>query len=157
MRTRPAKFTVGTWVWCFIPRLRPKRSHKWQSFYEGPFLVTKELGAVNVEIQRTSRSRPTVVHIDKLKPCYTQGLRSWLLQDDDQSATEQPLDQDISWHNAEAGTLDGNEHDYNSDGESERIRSQSSATDQSDEEAGSNSGVPAQRPKRIVRRPARFC
>jgi len=81
-----------------------------------------------------------------------------LPQDDDQSATEQPpLDQDISLPDAEAGTLDGNEHDYNSDEESERIRPQSSVTDQSDEEAGSNSGVPAQRPKRIVRRPARFC
>jgi len=154
MRIRPVKFTIGTWVWCFIPRRRPKRSHKWQSFYEGPFLVTKELGAVNVEIQRTARSRPTVVHIDKLKPCYTQGLRSWLLQANDHSATEQ---QDTLRHVTEAVAPDCSEHGDNTDRESEISRAQDVTTDQSDDERAAVNDTPAQLPKRLIRRPARFC
>ena len=83
MRTRPSAFKPGTFVWCLVPRRRRGRSHKWQSFYEGPFLVTRQLGPVNAEIQRSSSSRKLVVHVDKLKPCFSPGLQSWLPQPSD--------------------------------------------------------------------------
>ena len=77
-RTRPRTFKRRIFVWCYILRRRRNLNHKWQSFYDGPFLIVRELGEVNVEIQRTTRSRESVVHIDKLKPCLMEGRRSWL-------------------------------------------------------------------------------
>ena len=70
LRSRPQKFTVGAQVWCLVPRLRPGRYRKWSSPYEGPFVVTRILGPVTYEIQRNPRSKPRVVHVDKLKPCW---------------------------------------------------------------------------------------
>jgi hypothetical protein len=78
MRTRPHKYPAGTWVWYFVPRRRQGRSHKWESFGQGPFLVVQELGPVTVVIQRSEKARRIVTHIEKLKPCCTEGLRSWL-------------------------------------------------------------------------------
>lgn len=82
MRTRPREFHVGTWVWCLVPRLRSGRYRKWQSPYHGPFLVIKQLGPLNYLIQRTARSKPWTVHVDKLKECLSAaGLSSWLPTD----------------------------------------------------------------------------
>ena len=78
MRVRPAQYPVGTWVYYYLPRRRIRRSRKWQRFYEGPFLVTKLLGPVNAEIQRSRQSKPIITHIDKLKLCHQPGLQSWL-------------------------------------------------------------------------------
>ena len=40
---------------------------KWRRQYEGPYLVTRILSPLTVEIQRSAKSRPKKVHIDKLK------------------------------------------------------------------------------------------
>ncbi len=78
MRVKPTKYAVGTWVWFQTLRRRQGLSHKWQDKYDGPYLVVKESGPVNVAIQKSPRSHPFYVHIDKLKPCFSTGLRSWL-------------------------------------------------------------------------------
>jgi hypothetical protein len=78
LRTRPREFPVGTWVWCLVPHLRSGRYRKWQSPYHGPFLVVKQLGSLNYVIQRTARSKPWTVHVDKLKECVSAGTASWL-------------------------------------------------------------------------------
>lgn len=70
LRTRPQEFQVGSWVWVFVPRKRVGRYPKWQSFYQGPYQVQKQLGPVNYVVQRNQRSRPWTVHVDKLKPCH---------------------------------------------------------------------------------------
>jgi len=69
LRQRPQPFTVGTRVWCLLPRLHQGRYRKWQSMYEGPFVVTRTLGPVTYEIRKSPKSRPWTVHVDKLKPC----------------------------------------------------------------------------------------
>ena len=69
LRVRPHTFEVGSYVWCLVPRRRPNRYQKWQSLYEGPFKVTRQLGPVTYEIQKNGRSKPWVVHVDKLKLC----------------------------------------------------------------------------------------
>lgn len=78
LRVKPNKYAVGTWVWYLTLRRRPRLSPKWQDKYDGPYLVVKEAGPVNVAIQRSARSCMFYVHIDKLKPCYTPGLQSWI-------------------------------------------------------------------------------
>ena len=67
LRSRPQQYEIGSRVWCLIPRLHHGRYRKWASPYEGPFTVTKILGPVTYVIQKTSRSKPRVVHVDKLK------------------------------------------------------------------------------------------
>ena len=78
MRVRPQTFKTGTWVWYFIPRRRQGRCPKWESFGQGPYLVIRELGTSNVVIQSSPRAKPIIVHTDKLKQCFTEGLTSWL-------------------------------------------------------------------------------
>lgn len=70
LRSKPCEFPVGSWVWVFVPRKTTGRYIKWQSRYQGPFEVKKQLGPVTFLVQRTPRHKPWTVHIDKLKPCY---------------------------------------------------------------------------------------
>ena len=84
LRARPQAFAVGSWVWCLVPRRRQGRYRKWQCLYEGPFQVIKVLGPVTYQIQRTARSSPWTVHVDKLKPCHTE------TPDDPATAAEPP-------------------------------------------------------------------
>jgi len=128
MRSRAQIYNVGDWVWCLSPRHKMKRGSKWRSPYEGPFLVTNRLGPVNIEIQRSAKSRPTVVHIDKLKPCHLTGLNNW--RNDMENCND---------------TVPG----FTSSGDD-------SAADQTSDEANSNDDHTVRRPKRVVQKPLRF-
>ena len=79
IRVRPRRYEVGDWVYYFNPRRFVGRQDKWRRKYDGPFLVTKVIGAVNVMLQRTKRSKPFCVHLDKLKPYTGESVPvSWL-------------------------------------------------------------------------------
>ena len=69
LRLHIQSFKPGDSVWYFYPRRRMGRSPKWQKWYTGPYLVVERVGPVNYKIQRTKRSVPIVVHVDKLKLC----------------------------------------------------------------------------------------
>ena len=53
LRSRRHDFPIGSWVWVLVHRRRQGRYHKWQSLYQGPFLVTHQLGPVNYRVQRS--------------------------------------------------------------------------------------------------------
>ena len=78
LRARPVEIKVGDWVYVYSPRRYVGRNVKWQHFYSGPFLVTKQLGPVNFVVQRTARSLSQVVHVDKMKRCLGSTPVSWL-------------------------------------------------------------------------------
>jgi len=78
IRVRIAEFTVGDWVWYLYPRRYRSRSPKWQKNYTGPYLITRVIEPVNYVLQKTARSKPFVVHADKLKRCYGVTPRSWI-------------------------------------------------------------------------------
>ena len=147
MRIRPRNFERGAWVWCLIPRRRPGRGAKWTSFYQGPFLVTKRISDLNMEIQRSRRAKPMIVHVDKLKPCYTPGLSNWILDPstdiggNNRNASPQPME---SPHRVSSP-------DRSSDGE----REDESIPDATSE--GNGDDTDDQRPRRQIRKPARFC
>jgi len=71
-------FTVGQWVWYFYPRRRVRLSPKWQKWYCGPFLIIREIDSHTMVFQRSRRSKPMVVHRDKLKPCLSETPVSWI-------------------------------------------------------------------------------
>ena len=86
LRVRPLKFHRGDWVLYFSPRSVQGRQQKWQRKYS-PYLVIRELPPVNYLIQRSSRSRPIIAHVDKLKSWATDHPpQSWLKFGDDSPA-----------------------------------------------------------------------
>ena len=68
----------ATWVWLYSPRRYSGRCPKWQRLYSGPYLVVKQLGAVNVVLQKTARTKRFVSHVDKLKRCLSATPASWV-------------------------------------------------------------------------------
>ena len=82
LRVNETSFTVGSFVWYYTPRRYQGRSPKWQKNYGGPFLITERRGPVNYVLQKSKSSKPFVTHIDKLKYCYLEGLKSWLGNDE---------------------------------------------------------------------------
>ena len=76
------QFSPNTWVWYYNPRRYQGRSPKWQSYYTGPYLITKLIPPVNCILQRTGTSKPFVVHYDKLKVIHGVTPQSWLTSDD---------------------------------------------------------------------------
>ena len=54
------------------------KSQKWQKNYTGPFLIVRVIGPVNYVLQKSQKSKPFVVHADKIKLCYGSTPVSWL-------------------------------------------------------------------------------
>ena len=76
LKVRPARFAPGDRVWYFTPRRYQGRSPKWMRMFTGPFTVVEQIGLVNFRIKKSRQSRPFVVHVDKLRHCYPEGLDS---------------------------------------------------------------------------------
>ena len=93
IRVRHQEFQVGDWVWYWYPRRYSSRSPKWQKNYIGPFLIVRKIEPVNFVLQRSSRAKPFVVHVNKLKKCFGQTPTSWLDDGSDHSCEEGPADQ----------------------------------------------------------------
>jgi len=86
IKARDVEFHVGEWVWYWYPRRYPSRSPKWQKNYNGPYLIVRKIEPVNVVLQRSSRSKPFVVHINKLKKCLGETPCSWLISESSSQA-----------------------------------------------------------------------
>jgi len=54
------------------------RSLKWQKCYTGPYLITRKIEPVNFVLQRSEKTKPFVVHLNKLKTCHDPTPASWL-------------------------------------------------------------------------------
>ena len=78
IRVKPAKYALGQWVYYFNPRRFKGRQDKWSRKYTGPFCIVKVLGPVNVELQLTKRSKPFITHIDKVKPYLGESPKGWV-------------------------------------------------------------------------------
>ena len=92
MRVRPKLYQVGQWVYYYCPRKFTGRSPKWQRMYTGPFLIIKEMGPVNMQLQASPRAKPFICHIDKLKACLGTTPKAWVrLGTDGRVETEEPV------------------------------------------------------------------
>jgi hypothetical protein len=78
IHVKEVKYKVGDWVYYYNPRRYRGKSPKWQRLFTGPFLVTRVIAPSNYALQKTQRSKPFVVHCDKLKTCYDNHGESWL-------------------------------------------------------------------------------
>ena len=89
LRVRPNKFSQGDWVYYYYPRLRSGRKTKWARFYTGPFLIVQALSPILYRIQKSARSNPMVVHVDKLKSFYGKTPNNWITEVE-RNSTEVP-------------------------------------------------------------------
>jgi len=74
---KPSRFEVGQWVWYFNPRKLRGKQMKWTQQYEGPYLILRMLLPLVAKIQQSSRTKPKIVHIDKLKKYEGEEPRMW--------------------------------------------------------------------------------
>src|SRR6218665_1787640 len=74
LRVRRAEFSAGDRVWYYTPRRYKGKSPKWQRMCTGPFMVERQVGPVNYQIRKSTSSRPFIVHVDKLRSCFGEGL-----------------------------------------------------------------------------------
>jgi len=81
IRCKGTRFSVEEWVWYWYPRRYRSKSIKWQQCYTGPYLIVRLIEPVNCVLQHSSKSRPFVVHFEKLKKCYAPMPVSWLQEE----------------------------------------------------------------------------
>ena len=72
-------------MYYYYPRRYKGRSPKWSRMYTGPFLITRVMQTCDYVLQKSARSKPFVAHADKLKKCYGETPKSWLLDEDEPS------------------------------------------------------------------------
>ena len=77
VKVKPAQFEIGQNVWYYYPRRYTSRSPKWSKNYDGPFVITKVIPPCNYIIQRNKRSKPQVVHQEKLKVYHAPNPANW--------------------------------------------------------------------------------
>ncbi|XP_064462662.1 uncharacterized protein LOC135373374 [Ornithodoros turicata] len=68
LRANGGGFSEGQLVWLYNPVRRRGLSPKFQRPWQGPFTVMKRLNDVVYRLRRPGRSRPVVVHLDRLAP-----------------------------------------------------------------------------------------
>jgi len=74
---KPSRFEAGQWVWYFNPRKLQGKQMKWTQQYEGPYLILDIPTSVIAKIQQSSRTKPKVIHIDKLKKFEGEAPKVW--------------------------------------------------------------------------------
>ena len=76
--TKLQKFEKGSAVWLHNPRRVKGLCPKLQSNWEGPYVVTHKLNDVIYRIQKGPKTKPKVVHQDRLKPYLGENIPDWL-------------------------------------------------------------------------------
>ena len=73
-------FQCGDPVWLHKPRQKKPRTLKLPKPWEGPYLVTSRLDDLIYRIQKGPRSKPIVVHVNRLKNYQGNSFDNWLAE-----------------------------------------------------------------------------
>jgi len=65
---RPKQFEENEEVLLFDPCKKRGKFTKWSVTWVGPFQVKKPLNSCNYVLQKSAKSRPFVVHVDRMRP-----------------------------------------------------------------------------------------
>ncbi|KAK9874500.1 hypothetical protein WA026_002851 [Henosepilachna vigintioctopunctata] len=74
LKANSVRFKEGDLVWLYNPQRKKGLSPKLTQAWEGGYKVTKRMNDVVYRIQRTPRSKPKVVHLDRLAKYYEGSL-----------------------------------------------------------------------------------
>lgn len=83
LRVKPARFHVNQWVWYYYPRKRPGIKDKWAKWFTGPYKIIQQVGPVLYKIQKSPRSQPLLVYVDKLKAYAGEPPKDWTVPEVD--------------------------------------------------------------------------
>ena len=153
LKLHPKEYNVGDFVYFYYPRKYANRSPKLQRLYKGPYKVIEKLGPVNVKIQITPRSKPFVVHIDKLKSYYGEVPRAW-----DKAEENAPQINDNFPTSEDSSISSSSDNDMLPAAILTQTEEAQLRGEQQEEETDieSSSGEQQRRPKRKIHKPARY-
>lgn len=78
------KFTLGDRVWLLVPAIKPGTSRKFARLWQGPFVIEQKLSDVVLRVCETVPPyRQQIVHVNRVKPCYTRPVRLTSVPEDD--------------------------------------------------------------------------
>ena len=82
------RFNRGDAVWLHNPKKKEGRSPKLQNnVFEGPFLIISRLDDVTYRIQKGVKTKPKVVHHNRLKPYEGTNIPTWLVDKSTEETT----------------------------------------------------------------------
>ena len=76
-KVKPSRFEEESGIWLHNPRKKKGRSLKLSKHWEGPYMVIKHLNDAVVRINRNARSKPKVVHVNRLKTYQGPQVFEW--------------------------------------------------------------------------------
>lgn len=63
-------FQIGDRVWLFVPAVTTGRTKKFASFWRRPYTIIDKTSPVNYKIQLIGGTTTSIVHRNRLKPCF---------------------------------------------------------------------------------------
>ena len=75
---RSVKFNVGELCYFYSPRLFGGRGRKFHNQTTGPWKIIRKVNDVNYSIQKTPKSKATIVHVDKIMKYFGKVPKCWL-------------------------------------------------------------------------------
>ena len=81
------------------PNEKKGLSYKLRNHWRGPFLIVKKISDVTYRIQESLKSKPKVVHSDRLKPYLGKNKPNWNIND---NVRNEPFEKDIA---SDRGTI----------------------------------------------------
>ena len=114
-RVNYATFKRGDFVWLFSPQKLKGICPKLQRSWTGPYLVIHKLSDAIYRIQKSPRTTPKVIHLNRLRRYRGEELRSWI-------SSEEPLIEVLEEETTnDVVTIKPERHSSDSDSESESL------------------------------------
>ena len=90
------KFRVEEFVWLHNPAKKPGICKKLTLPWEGPYMIIAKFSDVVIKIQKTPRSKPKIVHSDRLKQYEGPPLKPWRTSNTAAKDTAEAIDEQIA-------------------------------------------------------------
>ncbi|KAJ8945548.1 hypothetical protein NQ318_020394 [Aromia moschata] len=88
-------FKPGDAVWLYAPKRTKGKSPKLQSNWEGPYTIIKKINDLVYRIQLSPRSKPKVVHLERLAKYTGHNPPDWFVVEDPPPRTEDSVIRDV--------------------------------------------------------------
>jgi len=132
---RNPAYEEGEFVWLYNTQRKPGISKKLSLPWDGPYLVVGVLADVVRRIQKTPRSKPKVIHVDRLKPYLGPPLKPWKYEPKSPPQPETEVNQPAGDEEAETPTVaQPSVQDQNKVANADSTQTQESAPQQQKEE-----------------------
>jgi hypothetical protein len=150
LRAKPLRFEVGDAVWLHNPARKKGVSPKLSRPWEGPFKVVKRLSDVTYRIQKSVKTKPKVVHFDRLKLYKGENPPQWDNKDTEENVLNvEDMDETILY--------DVNDYVNKPSKRKDTVKEHETKISEDNESANDNvESYITKRSKRTIRKPTRY-